>query len=214
MGLSRIARAAIDRRRAPASSRQIDVAVRAEIGPPRIEPLLRQREGARKAQADGWYVGGRSLPRYWPQRLARGSLTARPQPGECEACFRRAGFRAGGRSAWERHRGRRSGADEGRIHPVACRPAALCAGLSARRSGAVDAWRERNPLDKRGSNCSPDRTRHIVRLIAYGALFGSRSSSGRAPPGRRRNEFEDARAARAVRYFAGRDSYGTLRRAF
>jgi hypothetical protein len=150
MGLSGIARAAIDRRRAPASSRQIDVAVRAEIGPPRIEPRLRQREGAGKAQADGWCVGGRSLPRYWPQRLARGSLTARPQPGECGACFRRAGFRAGGRSAWECHRGRRSGADEGRIHPVACRPVALCAGLSAGRSGAVDAWRERNRLDKLG----------------------------------------------------------------
>jgi hypothetical protein len=163
MGLSGIARAAIDRRRAPASSRQIDVAVRAEIGPPRIEPRLRQREGAGKAQADGWYVGGRSLPRYWPQRLARGSLTARPQPGECGACFRRAGFRAGGRSAWECHRGRRSGADEGRIHPVACRPVALCAGLRSGRSGAVDAWRERSPLDKRGSNCGPDRTRHIMR---------------------------------------------------
>ena len=43
MGLSRIARAEIDRRRASQPSRQTDVAVGAKTGQPRIEPRLRSR---------------------------------------------------------------------------------------------------------------------------------------------------------------------------
>src|SRR6202042_948774 len=43
MGLSRIARAEIDRRRASQPGRQTDVAVGAETGQPRFQPRLRSR---------------------------------------------------------------------------------------------------------------------------------------------------------------------------